>query len=458
VRIIATLQNIPPERNSIRVSRLRRPRVACTGFVSEEAGSVAAANALLLRTLLDFGVEIDFFSKPTFVDPRPAIGEREGFLFIPVVNSWSDGLRRRVGKGPMFGTLAARNDAACYNRLLVHRIRAEQRRRSYDAVLWLGDYAHGTVPGVPTISFAQGPPGTDARSVLRHRAEIRRLAGNVSAMKWEMLARLRLSSWGLPTFRHSDHFIVGSSVSRERLVGTYRIPRERISTLPYPIDLNLFRPQAPVLSVSNGSQPCPESIERVRPPVSVPLRLLWLGRIVPRKRLDVFLDGAALAIQEGVNLEVAVVGGCHFIPGYDKLLKGFAFQERLRWMENVPRSEVTRILRQYDVLAQPSDEENFGSSVAEAQACGLPVIVGATNGNSDYLCARDIHLKNDRPDTFAAALREMAVRKSAGRWGDARESRELAEREFCLRPVAQRLMEIIQHICDRNPQHSCASA
>ena len=42
------------------------------------------------------------------------------------------------------------------------------------------------------------------------------------------------------------------------------------------------------------------------------------------------------------------------------------------------------------MLAQPSDEENFGSSVAEAQACGLPVIVGATNGNADYLCGRDI--------------------------------------------------------------------
>ena len=30
-------------------------KIACTGFLSEQAGSIAAANALLLRTLLESG-------------------------------------------------------------------------------------------------------------------------------------------------------------------------------------------------------------------------------------------------------------------------------------------------------------------------------------------------------------------------------------------------------------------
>ena len=38
-------------------------KIACTGYVSEQTGSVAAANSLLLRALLDRGVEVDFFSK-----------------------------------------------------------------------------------------------------------------------------------------------------------------------------------------------------------------------------------------------------------------------------------------------------------------------------------------------------------------------------------------------------------
>src|SRR5262249_33466371 len=58
-------------------------KIACTGFLSEQAGSIAAANALLLRTLIERGVEVDFFSKPSFVDPRPVVGGRPGLRFLP---------------------------------------------------------------------------------------------------------------------------------------------------------------------------------------------------------------------------------------------------------------------------------------------------------------------------------------------------------------------------------------
>jgi hypothetical protein len=216
-------------------------KLAVTGFVSEQAGSIASANALVLRALLKAGTEIDFFSKPSFVDPRPAVGDHERFRFVPATNSVCDGLRRKVERVPVVGESAARIDAASYNRLLVRSIAKEHTRRKYDAVLWMGDYAHGGVPGVPTISSVQGPPGTDARSVLHRSDEVRRLAGEGTALKWRLLARLRLSPLGLPAFHHSDHFIVGSSVSRESLVATYGLARERVSTSPYPIDLDLFR-------------------------------------------------------------------------------------------------------------------------------------------------------------------------------------------------------------------------
>jgi hypothetical protein len=40
----------------------RRPlRIAATGFVAAEAGSVASANALLLEQLLLFGHQVTFF-------------------------------------------------------------------------------------------------------------------------------------------------------------------------------------------------------------------------------------------------------------------------------------------------------------------------------------------------------------------------------------------------------------
>ena len=159
----------------------------------------------------------------------------------------------------MVGAVAARNDAEIYNRLLVNRIRQEHQRRSYDLCLWMGDYAWGSVPGLPTVSFVQGPPGTDARSVLRRGDEVARLGGRWQTLKWTTLARLRLSRLGLPRFHHSDHFIVGSEQSRRTLGQLYGIDSLHVSVMPYPIDLKLIlsRPERTSLRDWNSSSIVP---------------------------------------------------------------------------------------------------------------------------------------------------------------------------------------------------------
>jgi glycosyltransferase involved in cell wall biosynthesis len=404
-------------------------KLAVSGYVSSQEGSVASANALLLRSLLDEGHEIDFFSKPSFVDPRPCVGEHPLFRFVCTDNIGPDRFRAKVQRVPALGFLACRVDCATYTSLLLQHMRREHRRRQYDLCLWLGDYAPGRLAGVPSISFAQGPPGTDARSIISRFGEIRQLAGTCTAMKWLALANVRLSPAGLPPLRHSDHIIVGSRQSCETLRSEYGVIADQTSALPYPIDLSLFD--------------APEATK----PDSDTLRLLWLGRIIPRKRLDLFLRGVAQAIRGGLPVKATIVGGTGFVPGYEKLIESFEFPQNLQWIRSMPRTQVPELMRKHDVLAQPSDEENFGSSVAEAQACGLPVIVGRTNGNADYLCERDIHLADDRPETFAAALAELFQRRRTA----PEASRQLAETHFDLRRVTRRLSSILHGVVEQRP-------
>lgn len=397
-------------------------KLAVSGYVSAQEGSVASANALLLRSLLDDGHEVDFFSKPSFVDPRPCVGENEHFRFVCTDNVGPDRFRARVQKVPALGFMACRVDCATYERLLLKKMRQEHETRRYDLCLWLGDYAPGRVKDLPMISFAQGPPGTDARSIVARYEEIKTLAGPRKALQWLMLARLRLSSIGLPALKHSDHIIVGSQQSKKTLHQVYGVEAERISTLPYPIDLNMFRPTEESAGTNEE------------------LRVLWLGRIIPRKRLDLYLQGLERAIRMGLRVKATIVGGTGFVPGYEKLIDAFPFPDRLRWIKSMPRTEVPALLGQHDLLAQPSDEENFGSSVAEAQACGLPVIVGHTNGNADYLCERDTHLVDDTPETFAHALMEFGSRMP----GSPMSSRTVAEQHFDLGRVTGRITDILQ--------------
>ena len=400
-------------------------RIAVSGYVSAQAGSVASANALLLRGLLDRGCEITFFSKASFVDPRPSVGLHPLFHFVDVDNRFSDRCRAWLSRVPVASFISGLIDSFSYNRLLVHRMREHHADSPFDLVLWLGEYAQGRVAKVPSVSFAQGPPGTDARSILQHFEEISKLAGSFRARRLKLLATLRLSKIGLPPLRHSDHIIVGSEQSRRTLCNQYAIPAGSVHCLPYPIDLQAFRPGIAL-------------------PRHNETRCVWLGRIIPRKRLDVFLDGAAEAIRGGMDLRLTVVGGVGFVPGYDKLLASFAFPDRLEWIPFLPREQVPELLHEQDVLAQPSDEENFGSSVAEAQACGLPVIVGATNGNADYLGPEDIRLNDDSPSGFARALDAIARRQPARTVAAAHEAHRRAAGHFELSRITDRLIELLR--------------
>jgi len=202
--------------------------------------------------------------------------------------------------------------------------------------------------------------------------------------------------------------------------------------LPYPINLSLFHPVPNALACEWAD-----------------FRILWLGRIIPRKRLDLFLQGATLAIERGIDLRLTVVGRVGFVSGYDRLINLFRFPDRLEWFQSIPRAEVPALMRRHDLLAQPSDEEDFGSSVAEAQACGLPVIVGVTNGNADYLSSRDIHLTDDQAETFAGALAEMWRRKNANQLGEAVESRRVAEEHFHVDRVVDRLIRVFESMIVR---------
>lgn len=366
-----------------------RLRIAATGFVEAGAGSIASANAVLLREWLAAGCEVDFFSKATFVDPRPAVGGALGFF--DVRNEPADFVRRAVERVPLAGLVASRWDSATYHRALVAAIRAAHRRQRYDVCVWLGDYARGRVEGLPAVSFAQGPPGTDARSMLRHFRLIRQTGGLLTALKLALLARLRLSA-GLPRFGFSDRIVVGSSQSRETLVRMYGVARARVASVPYAVEAAGF-PEVP------------------RGRVPGPFTVLWLGRIVPRKRLDLFLEGAAQAVAAGCDVRVIVVGAPGYVPEQARWIE--AFPGRIEWIRSVPRSGVPAIFARSHVLVQPSEEEDFGSSVAEAQVSGLPVIVGATNGNRDYLGPHDVVLADAKPSTLAEALGRMA-----GAWSE----------------------------------------
>lgn len=360
-----------------------RLRIACSGLVAADHGSVSSAGFVILRELLRRGHEIVLFSTKAYVYPVELI-EGEGLGYVDCTNARIDRVVARFGSGRA-GWVAAKIAHRLFTRRIMRAMRQSHAQRAYSVELFLGTWAFGRVPGLPVVSWVQGPPGTDARSIHRHRRDILRLCGRREYAQLRAYAIYRSSRLGRPVFRHTDICICGSASSARMLVDHFGLDAERVRTLPYPIDLEVFAPLP--------GRPCGQRSE-----------LLWVGRVVPRKRLDLFLDAGALLIASGRDVRLTVIGGFAFADGYRQLLDEFPYPDRLTYVPRLSRDEVRDRLQTATVLVQPSEEENFGSSVAEALACETPVVVGPTNGTGDYVGAGGVIFDEYAPTSVAAAI------------------------------------------------------
>ena len=122
--------------------------------------------------------------------------------------------------------------------------------------------------------------------------------------------------------------------------------------------------------------------ERRFPPVPVPtrapgepLRLVFIGRLVAYKGLDLALAGAAELLRSG-RATLTVLGEGPERAAWEALAQQFGVSHHVQFLGNLPHEEVHGHLVRSHVLAFPSLREFGGGVVPEAMVCGVvPVVV-----------------------------------------------------------------------------------
>jgi glycosyltransferase involved in cell wall biosynthesis len=173
---------------------------------------------------------------------------------------------------------------------------------------------------------------------------------------------------------------------------------------------------------------------------------LWLGRSEPRKRLDLLLEAYKLLLVERQDVLLKIIGGFSWAEGYKKLIDEFEFPEYINYLPSIPRTKVPELLAQCDFLIQPSEGENFGTSVAEALCCGLPVIIGPTNGTKDYIGSSSFVFDEYSPQSLKDTMLRAIQSIEQEREKLSHEARLIAEANFDLSIVTDRLEEILREV------------
>lgn len=122
--------------------------------------------------------------------------------------------------------------------------------------------------------------------------------------------------------------------------------------------------------------------ERTAP--SLPVRIGFIGRLVPLKGVDMLLDAAAELVRSGKAV-IEIIGDGPERVALEQQMARLGIGAGVTMHGWVEHQKIAALLSRWDVLGFPSIREFGGGVVLEAFACGTPAVVVAYGGPGELV-------------------------------------------------------------------------
>ena len=180
------------------------------------------------------------------------------------------------------------------------------------------------------------------------------------------------------------------------------------------------------------------------------LRLVFMGRLVDWKALDVSLKAVRLARDKGLDVSLEILGDGPERPGMERLIGELDLGPYITFHGFLKQEECAQILAKADALLLNSLRECGGAVVLEAMSLGKPVIASDWGGPADYLdpsCGILVHPvpRHSFADRLAQAISDLANDPQA-RYGMGEASKHKIKREFDWEKKVDRILEIYRDV------------
>lgn len=113
-----------------------------------------------------------------------------------------------------------------------------------------------------------------------------------------------------------------------------------------------------------------------------PLRVLWVGRLLPRKAVRLSL----MALRRvPVPIRLTILGDGPQGASLPAWIREFGLTDQVEWRGQVPWANVHTACHTHDVFLFNSLRDSFGSQLMEAMATGLPIVTLDLHGARDFV-------------------------------------------------------------------------
>lgn len=159
------------------------------------------------------------------------------------------------------------------------------------------------------------------------------------------------------------------------------------------------------------------------------LRLLFVGQLISRKRVDLLIEALRRLFDAGFSgFSLEIVGDGQLREGVRQ--QAAFLGDRVTWHGAVPMPQARRHMAQADCLVLPSDHDGWGAVVSEALMAGTPVICSDACGAAEVVRASGVGAVFPAGDAAALAECLKSVLEAGAQSPQARQ--ELAAWARCL--------------------------
>ncbi len=183
--------------------------------------------------------------------------------------------------------------------------------------------------------------------------------------------------------------------------------------------------------------------------------VLFMSRLSPEKGLDMLIPLWADLVKSSSHRDAVLVVAGPDYQGYGKtvgrMIRDCGVGSHVRMTGMLQGDRKLALLRRADVFVLPSYSENFGIVVAEALACGTPVVTTTATPWRQLQAVDAGRWVSPTKSELAAALRELLTMSESQRDAMGQRGRALIEANYTLDKAAARFLNVCDCILKGRP-------